>query len=68
MVDLTDDQKVAIEIELIRLQAKNVITDDQLGAITRALFNIEWTVEDEEYERRATTPKANDQDVKRATA
>jgi hypothetical protein len=33
MVDLTDDQKVQIEIDLIKLQAKNVITDDQLGAL-----------------------------------
>jgi hypothetical protein len=67
MVDLTDDQKVQLDIELIRLQMRGVITDEQHMRIMQAVLGIVPTPEEEEYERRATTPRPEPGD-QRATA
>ena len=56
MLNLTDDQKVELEIELLRLQGRGVVTDDQRTQIMQALLGIELTPEEAEYERRAVTP------------
>jgi hypothetical protein len=68
MVNLNDDQKVELEVELLRLQGRGVITDDQRTEIMRAVLGIELTAEEAEYERRAVTPTENDKKVRRASA
>ena len=69
MLKLTDDQKVEFEIELLPLQGRGVITDDQRTEIVRAILGIELTAEEAEYERHAVTPTQEPKPgVRRATA
>ena len=68
MVNLNDDQKVELEIELLRLQGRGVITDDQRTQIIQAVLGIELTAEEVEYERRAITPGENNQDSRCVSA
>ena len=56
MLNLSDDQKVELEVELLRLQGRGVITDDQRTQIMQAILGIHLTTEEAEYERRAITP------------
>ena len=56
MLNLNDDLKVALEIELLRLQGHGVITDDQRTQIMQAILGIQLTTEEAEYEWRATNP------------
>jgi hypothetical protein len=59
VVSLDADQKVELEIELLRLQGHNVITDDQRAEIMRAVLGIQLTAEEVEYERKSVTPGEN---------
>jgi len=69
MLNLSDDQKVELEIELLRLQGRGIITDDQRTEIIRAILGIELTAEEAEYERRAVTPTQEPKTgARRATA
>ncbi len=68
MVNLNDDQKVELEVELLRLQGNGVITDDQRTQIMQAVLGIELTAEEAEYERKAVTPRKNNKAVRRASA
>lgn len=60
MMILNDDQKVELEVELIKLQQRGVISDDQRIEIVRTILGIMLTAEEVEYERRATTPRNAD--------
>ena len=54
MVKLSADQKLELEVELLRLQEGGVITDDQRIRIMQAVVGIGVTAGEAEYERRAT--------------
>jgi hypothetical protein len=68
MVELTDDQKVQLDVELIRLIAQGVITDGQREEIMQAVLGIVMTPEEMEYERRNTQPRNQDEDTRRAAS
>jgi hypothetical protein len=57
MVNLNDDQKVELDSALIRLVGQGVITTEQRDKIMEAVLGIVLTPEQEDYERRATTPR-----------
>jgi hypothetical protein len=63
VVSLDAGQKVELEIELLRLQGRGIISDDQRIEIVRAVLGIELTAEEVDYERRATMPGENSQEV-----
>jgi hypothetical protein len=57
MVNLNDDQKVQLDIALIRLIGQGVINNEQREQIMQAVLGIVLTAEEADYERRAITPR-----------
>ena len=54
-LNLTDDQKVQLDLILIRLAGAEVISFRQRDQIIDAVLGIQMTPEEEEYERRNTS-------------
>jgi hypothetical protein len=62
LVNLNEDQKVDLEIALLKLQGQGVITDDQRVHIMQAVLGIVVTSEEAAYEWRATNRVENHPD------